>query len=601
MNNSLSYLATLAAAVLLTTAAGGCRRGLEGREVALRFADALYAKTARVADSTAAYPRTGLEDEMRVVLRRPESGTIRLPLPLRPARAARLEFAYGSAGGAADFKVKTLSPQRSETVLDVSLNSDDSGWHQATVELQGWEEHIELTSSVPDAFFSAPLITRPASKPRPRNLILVSLDTLRADRLGIYGYRRNSSPRMDSIFSTSGLVVENVVSQAPTTLNSHMAMFTGMRPTTAFTPRVKGRFAKQHGWVLNLAEVMRAQGYRTASFTENAWVVGFLGFARGFESYYEKKSIEGIFSTKGHIEDTFSRGLEWMERHRDQAFFLFLHTYQVHSPYTPPPSYRGIFPSPATAGRPKRESDLYDREIRYTDEQVGRLLDGVRELGLDDDTLVVITSDHGEEFGEHGGREHGAHMNSEVLHVPLLMKAPGLLAAGARRKGPMALYDLMPTVLELLDVDIPLQVDGRSFAAYLLDKGEAPAEAIFSEAWAPASYTYDGVDESWRPPAFTVTFWPYRLSRYRSGDGTRYTLYDLEKDPGETRNLYTETGEDLLGPRRRSLDGYEKDCLSRQQALRLHLTGRLTEFPLAPAPVIDKARREKLEALGYLQ
>ena len=607
--------------VALLLLAAGCSKPIayDGREVAARLADELYASGARVAGTTDTYPRAAIQNDTRVILKMPRTNHLGgvLAIATTVPKRTRLELAYGmdGEGGGATFKITADSGVHSQILLEDRVEGGD-GWKEARIDLGAWEGKTEFrfearadepeagSSGQPRAYFTAPVLTRTATKPRPTNVILISLDTLRADHLGIYGYGRDTSPTMDRLFGLSGVVVDRTIAQSTETFYGHMAMMTGMRPTTAVTTTKDNVIGRQRDWVLNIAEIMRSAGYRTAAATENALLMGPVGYNRGFEAYYEEKGVQRrgkLKVTGGHIERTLARGLAWLEGHQDESFFLFLHTYQVHNPYLPPPAYNHLFRAPKGAPRSQRtDVDRYDRLISYTDDEVAGFLERLKQMGLLENTLLVITADHGEEFGEHGGRLHGAHLTSEILHVPMLMHAPGLLPEGVRRSGPMALMDLLPTLVDLLGLDTPKQIGGRSMAAHILE-GEAVAPApLFSEARSPYAFTYNGMDKSWIRPAFAVTHWPHRLVRIRTPKGPRYELYDLDEDPGETENLYAANTAPLIHKLKRSLDGYQNDCEARARALAAELVGK-RNVATAEAHVVDKAREEKLRALGYIQ
>lgn len=590
------------------------------RTVHLRLMDVLYAGRAPVPLGTALQPRDAIAGDTRPVLR--ASTTPATTAVLEHARVvldipndAMLELAYGArgrgrtalpAGASVQFRIELQTSAGTQQLLNETVAPDAGGmilWKEANRSLpQSTGATLVFTSTVPPAFagavvpqFAAPLVTASTRAARPRSIILVSLDTLRADHLGIYGYPRATSPMMDRLFATEGTVVDRVYSQAANTPGGHVAMLKGVWPTTAFKPDGK------HLWhseaVLSLAEVLRAEGYRTAAFTEDALLDGPAGFNRGFDdAYYEELQTQG--TAKGHIEPTFDRGLEWLARHRDEPVFLFLHTYQVHHPYTPPAAYAARFPSADGASAPERDRDLYDGEIAYTDEQVARLVRAIDALGVGDQTMLVITADHGEEFGEHGRRQHGSNVTNEILHVPLLLRAPGLLPAGVRRDGPMGLMDLVPTLLELLGREAPDNMRGRSLAAHLRQGIAVDPLPIFSEARGDLAETYGGLDW-WYPPSFAVTQWPWRLARIRTdkGTGVRYTLYDLAADPEEKSNVFAERAEEI-DALRIAVDTYELNAQSEQIALERRI-GR-DAGGVAVVPENDPARDEKMRALGYI-
>ena len=224
----------------------------------------------------------------------------------------------------------------------------------------------------------------------------------------------------------------------------------------------------------------------------------------------------------GFGAETFSAASAWLENRARAPFFLFVHTDQVHDPYVPPDSHAHFFPTRPDSGEHVRNRDAYDREIRYTDELLGGLLDALERAGRADDTIVVVTSDHGEAFGEHGLAGHGLDLHDEALLVPLVLRAPGRIAPGGELDGQSGLVDLVPTLLELLGAPVPDDLHGRSLASSL--SGNAP--------WvdrALVSTTVGGHVRSVRTSAW----------KYIEPKAGRPRFYDLANDPGERTNLAT--------------------------------------------------------------
>jgi arylsulfatase A-like enzyme len=285
----------------------------------------------------------------------------------------------------------------------------------------------------------------PAGAPRRRNVILVSIDTLRADRLAAGGAYRRPMPQIDA-FAQSAVTFTNAWSVWPETSGSHMSLFTS-------------RYPSEHGVTsfINappptlelLAERLRRAGYLTRAFTEDGGVWAYAGFARGFSAYAERRSPDFVY--RGEVDKVFADGARWVDAHRDRTFFLFLHTYQVHSPFSPPEGYRGLFKDiPPREPPPLQEFALqYDQEARYADDVIGPFLAHLAAIGIAEHSIVIVTSDHGEEFGEHGGFGHGRTLHEEVLRVPLVIAAPGLLAP-ATVAVPVSLLDVAPTILDLV-------------------------------------------------------------------------------------------------------------------------------------------------------
>jgi arylsulfatase A-like enzyme len=306
---------------------------------------------------------------------------------------------------------------------------------------------------------------------------------------------------------------------------------------------------------------------------------------------------------EGQADVTFGQAREWLAGHRDRRFFLFLHTFQVHTPYAPPPRYADLFgDAEAAGGDGDTPSHLrwmaeYDREIRYTDDELRLLFEAIDALRLGEDTVFILTSDHGEAFLEHGLLEHGARLDEEVLRVPLLLWGRGV-PAGRRIAAPVAHVDLMPTILELLGLAAPASAEGLSLVPLLEGRGGEEAlrgRALFSEARGTASLGPERSLRRFLAPAFGVRVGDRKLARYRTDDGGfRYEYYDLGADPVERRDLYgSRAGE--AADLRALVDGYEERSLAQRRRL-----GR-GEAARPERVFLDPRQEDKLRALGYLE
>ena len=577
------------------------------------------------ADSTPLY--RALDSNTRPLLGRntgplPPTVTVHATLELEARGRSQLEFACGvpanSSAPPVTFRVSAASSGKTRTLFETTLSpaTDSERWHEFSVELDLDDPTTLQFVTVPArsdsppsaAWFSDPVLqalnpSRATERKRLPNIVLVSLDTLRADHLSVYGYTRDTSPNMKAMFDEQGLVVENCFAPEVTTLDSHATMMSGLYPDSAVQPGLLGI----HRGVTMLAELLADEGYRTAAFTENAFVAAELGFRRGFEIYSENGGIETegferiAANSVGFVRETFDRGIAWVEEHADRPMFVFLHTYQVHSPYTPAPRWAALFPSPEGASPARRDMDAYDAEIAYTDSEVARLLKAIDRVLPADDTILIVLSDHGEEFGEHGRRYHGATLANETLRVPLMLRAPGRLPAGQRRTGPVGLVDLVPTLLELLDIEEPYPLQGRSVLAHLRHDQALPATPLYSVADSPFAMTYTGVDKSWQPPARAVTLWPDRLLSEKKDDGQRYWLFDLSSDPGQTRDLYEFADQ---GPQlKRLLEQWPAVAAARNNELSRSLQSRADAHrrPGSDANGLGEDKIRKLRALGYLE
>jgi arylsulfatase A-like enzyme len=305
----------------------------------------------------------------------------------------------------------------------------------------------------------------------PHGIILISLDTLRADHLGIYGYHRSTSPSIDA-FAKDSIVFENAVVQAPNTLPSHMSIMTSLYP---HSHGVKGNRSLPSE-NLTLAELLQQGGYKTAAFADGGWMRAVFGFSQGFAIYDGEKKV-GIAKILPKVK-------RWLEKNSSQPFFLFMHCYDIHSPYDPPPPYDRMFQDDIYMGSfvPSTENlrlaawnqvrlneqdlqhtiALYDGGIRYTDEILGKFFAYLRNSGLYDKSLIIVTSDHGEEFMEHGSFLHWQLYYRPNLHVPLIIHLPVSLQKGVRIDEFVQSIDLLPTILNLAKLPEHSEAQGRS-------------------------------------------------------------------------------------------------------------------------------------------
>ncbi len=320
------------------------------------------------------------------------------------------------------------------------------------------------------AYWANPVIYQSGAEGLP-NVILISLDTLRADHLGCYGYPRATSPFLDSLAEDSTLF-EYVYAQSPWTLPSHLSMLFSLNSASH---QVYFNDQKINRAIPSLAGYLKNRGYLTCGFTAGGYVSPIYGFAKGFDRYDNPTKGHKERRGKDEAERLFEVTDRWIENNRDKPFFLFLHTYQIHDPYVSPAPYNSMFqedegvPWSGLAlhalleeqGRdrvfsPRERANivaLYDGEIRYTDEKLLLpLVARLKELDIYDNTLLIVTSDHGEEFYEHGGWLHGQTLYDEAIRVPLVIKFPGSEHHGRRVDSRVRVIDILPTVLDVLDI-----------------------------------------------------------------------------------------------------------------------------------------------------
>ena len=420
------------------------------------------------------------------------------------------------------------------------------------------------------------VIKLPPAPPQAPNVLLIVLDTVRAHNLSLYGYARATTPNIDQLASRS-VVFERAFSTAPWTLPSHAGMFTG-RFAHELSANWNAPLDAAHP---TLAEQFSRQGYLTAGFVANTgYCSAERGLNRGFIHYEDYRVSRGqlassltliraiadnfrlrrLFNNDEHLNrqsaDVVSRKfLRWLSAQRARPFFVFLNYYDAHEPYLPPaPFDRKFGPgrrqgkhsalhhlnwNPAfgrralTSPELEEEMDAYDGAIAYLDQQLGQLFAELRERGVYDNTVIILTSDHGEEFGEHGMYDHGNSLYLPSVHVPLLISFPARAPSGRRVTEPATLRDLPATVVELagLQARFPGQSLARYWAGSESSRGETESLALSSVR------QVTGQPESFPVSKGDMHSLVYEGRRYiRNGDGSE-ELYDFEKDPWERRNL----------------------------------------------------------------
>jgi arylsulfatase A-like enzyme len=415
----------------------------------------------------------------------------------------------------------------------------------------------------------------------PRNLILISIDTLRADRLGAYGYDRATSPAMDAL-ARRGVRFETAIAEACWTLPSHVTLMSGLPPAlhdvTVPTRKVSAD-------VPLLAEVLRDAGFHTVGLTAGRFLAKRFGFDRGF-AYFD----DGGLSFERALTEA---GARIAEVDSAKRFFVFIHTYDVHCPYDPPPAYAAQFETrpeadhletsgrcgnphynkmALTAGQARFISDRYDGSIRYADDLLGDFLTRLERLGALDTTVVAIVSDHGEEFLEHGKVGHRGTLYIQSLRVPWLMAGPGLPARVVLE--PAGLVDVMPTLLDLLAVPAP-PMRGRSLLPVIRGEREARSDRmLFSQ-------------NQWGLPLYSAVVGDHHI--IVDSIRARARFYDWREDPEERTDR---AGRDAERDRELWL------------AARSRFTALENDEARVAAEKVDQGsseQREQLRALGYIE
>lgn len=344
-----------------------------------------------------------------------------------------------------------------------------------------------------------------APAPRRLNVVLVTIDTLRPDRLGCYGYANIETPNLDRL-AQRGVLFENAVAQAPLTAPSHASMMTGLDPT-AHTVRDTGGFALPASHP-TLATILQQRGWDTAAFVGSSVLKKRFGLNRGFRVYDDEMGA----NRERRAGEVVDRAIRWLDSQSGRPFFLWVHVYDPHLPYDPPSPFAGKY-----RGRP------YDGEIAYTDQQLGRLFQAVAGKSRPENTLLAVLSDHGESFSEHGEYAHGVFLYDTTLRIAFLMAGPGV-PAGVRVKQQARTIDLLPTVLELSGVKRPPAAQGASLVPAFAGK-ELPATYSYAETLFPK------INMGW------AELRGVRTNRWKYIRAPKPELYDLIRDPAETINV----------------------------------------------------------------
>jgi choline-sulfatase len=402
-------------------------------------------------------------------------------------------------------------------------------------------------------------------RPGDLNLLLVTLDTTRADRIHAYGFEGVETPNLDRL-AREGVLFEQAVSPAPLTLPAHSSIFTGMFPP-AHGVRDNGGFFLDERQT-TLAERLQSRGFTTGGFV-GAYVLDHKwGVAQGFQTYFDdfdlsKYQLLSLGSVDRPGNEVADHAITWLDEVGSKRFFGWVHFYDAHSPYDPPEPFKSRY-----AGHP------YVGEIAFVDSQVGRLLAYLDAHHLADRTVVVVVGDHGESLGEHGEGTHGFFVYQATMHVPLLIRAPYDLMTGRRVADTVRSIDILPTALELLGVNAPEHLDGASVVPLMTGAKRELGLAAYSEAIYPRFHF------GWSDlRALTA-------GRYKFVAAPRPELYDLQQDPAESRNLYTE---------RRALgDRMNQELIALEQ--RMSATAAVPKA----AVEVDPDARARLAALGYV-
>jgi len=459
------------------------------------------------------------------------------------------------------------------------------------------------------------LLTCSTQREEKPNIILIVVDSLRADHLGCYGYSRDTSPNIDRL-AREGTFFETAIAPTSWTLPSMTSILTSLEISTHGVGTHKTRLGDS---ARTIAEVLKENGYTTAGFISGVYLHPIYGFDRGFDVYEnlianpfeaadkEQRVTAAVLSgIKESLDDITSpviteRVTKWLDENQKKPFFLFIHYWDVHYDYIPPPPYDTIF-DPEYAGtidarnfffneaiNPEMPEEdlahifaLYDGEIRFTDGHIGKLFETLEQKGLEQNALIVLTADHGDEFFEHGRKGHQQTLYDEVLNVPLIFKWQGHIPINKKATGAVGSIDIMPTILDLAGIETTPDMMGQSLRSKLLGEGDSSPRQILGELyifWDEKGHLY-----SLRTDTGKII--------YDFGHNKEF-LYDLRQDPAEQDNIASAT---TVTPLQAEMES--RLLATIQDAKRKKEEWKIKEEPLNG---MSEAQKEHLKSLGYLK
>jgi arylsulfatase A-like enzyme len=602
----------------------------------------------------------GLSEVYRetLVARAPETIRIQVKLPARPW----LDLGIGTIEeGPVTFRVtvgREGSAAEGTTILERTVTTPHR-WQPVRIDLTSFarrevEFSLSLISQRPGAigFWGSPVVRDSGRMPErvagphtpatpPQGVILILADTLRSDHLSAYGYSRPTAPVLSSM-AGEGVLFRDCVAQGTWTKVSGTSLLTGLYPTTHTVAEFADRLPSS---AVTLAEVFRAAGYATLSTSSVLFTGKFTNLHQGFEELHERSSIseDGSKTAREFVD----RLLPWLEDHRGVPFFVFLHIFDPHDPFQPRRPYDTLWADPARTEEHKRQMeklrkfipdsfmrrrglptqeelqksgldqepfishlyDWYDGSIRAMDVEIGRVLEHLRTLGLEEKTLVVFTSDHGEEFLEHGRMFHGQSVYGELANVPLIIRQLGTVPQGVAVDETVQLIDIMPTVLELSGLPLPEGVQGQSLVSFFTgvqaasvqsagflqgndgDSSSVPGQGSRLAVTEKAALQDKAGPRNYELQSFAVILdgWKLIHNRKRPAEEPEYELYDHRNDPLDTTDLAAEKPQIVQRLARELEAWYEK-----VKAARLQPDSAATEG-------LSREELERLRSLGYIQ
>jgi arylsulfatase A-like enzyme len=587
-----------------------------------------------------------------IVSRSPEVFSIDANIPA----GSWLDVNLGTADFAPlTFKVTAASGAEEQTILERTITTPQR-WEPVAVDLGPFagQKTLRFSLAVEEerriGFWGSPVIRVRGAQPRtgnaaaalggaapPRGVIFLMCDTLRKDHLGLYGYERETAPHLKQLAEQSAVFLDNV-SQATWTKASTPSIMTSLNPLST---QVHGTPDRLSASATTIAEVFRDAGYATVSFSSTGFTGRMTNLHQGFEELHESASIDQPANYRAKTARPYvDRAIEWIEHHPDTPFFMYLHVFDPHHQYEPRAPYASAFNDPALRdehekeretsrkfiheamrgrGLPnpeelkkagldadkwvKYERDWYDGSILGMDAEVGRLIQRLRTLGIEDDTLLVFFSDHGEGFGEHGNMWHGFTGYGEMSGVPMMFHRPGVIPPGLKISETVRNLDLMPTVLDLCGLPIPEAAQGQSLVPLMAAARQAAqngsqgslAEIAAKLGWTPQpAVTEKSDDPQGENPkgllSYAIVSGGWKLvHNVKSPDNrAEYELYHHADDPLDQKNVLDQNGSVAETLKTKLAEWHEMVEKAKLPE------GESTEG-------VDEKELERLRSLGYVQ
>lgn len=392
------------------------------------------------------------------------------------------------------------------------------------------------------------------------NVLLVTLDTTRADHVGCYGYEKAKTPNIDFL-AAEGIMFSNAYCQVPLTLPSHCSLLTGTYPL--YHQVHNNGFYYLDPSHTTIAEVLRKEGFKTGAFVSSFTVDSRFGLDQGFDFYddtFAEKEMLKSFRSEKRAEKVFASFSQWLDENFDQNFFCWIHFFDPHVPYDPPPPFKEDFPE-----------SPYDGEISYMDHYIGQILDELREKDIFDKTIIILAGDHGEAFGEKDEIDHGYFIYDVTLRVPLIFYSPKYLPQGKVVEARVRLIDVMPTVLEMLAIPIGEEVQGVSLLPYIEGRTKQSLSSYIETYFPRENY---GCSEL---IGLIHGDWKYVQA-------PKPELYDLKSDPREENNVFQKE-EKVASILMKKLEGMISEFSLKKKTERRRLTSQ---------------EKERLRSLGYV-